>query len=151
MEAVCINFHGYLYRSSHHTFPTYLQGLPQISWFSFEPNYGESYGPVLSIYETNEKHSPLQLLNLSDMNVRKWIVRKFNDLSMLLDPDEQYSGGRTNKALHLKIFQHFGEYFDGTIIRECDLSEEDQFDLEGVSEMVLWRFEKLVKIEQPLF
>lgn len=84
------------------------------------------------------------------MNVRKWIVRKFNDLSMLLDPDEQYSGGRTNKALHLKMFQHFGENFDGTIIRECDLSEEDQFDLEGVSEMVLWRFEKLVKVEQRL-
>ena len=140
-----ILFVGHLYRRTQPSFPTHTNRLPKLSWFSLTPSYGSCYGPIICTYKT-KKTKKLRLLNLGSMEIRRRIVKKYPELSMLLDPDEQYSGGRTNKKIHKKIMQHFHNQFDGTIIREIDLSEKDRYDLEGVTEIVLWKFKNIRKL-----
>lgn len=145
MSKSYILFIGHLYRRSQPSCPTHTNRLPKLSWFSLTPDYGICYGPIICTYQTKNTKK-LKLLNLGRMELRQKLVKKYPELSMLLDPDEQYSGGRANKIIHKKIMQHFHDQFDGTIIRENDLIEKDKYDLEGVTEIVLWKFNNIIKL-----
>lgn len=112
-----------------------VKQLKTMCWFSPIPNYGDSYGPVVSSYAPKK---PLKLLDIGSMKTRAHLVSIFPKLNMLMDPDEQYSGGKTNLQIHKLLEKHFGGVCDGTIIVEKDLIEEDKELLEGPSEIVLW-------------
>jgi len=120
-------------------------------WFSNIACYGEedSYGPIVSTYASERS---LCLIPLHTMKLRKELYEhikkdingtardkhvKLNHLEFLLNPDEQYSGGISNKSLHKilkKIFLSDG--IDGTIIDE---TKADELCC-GISEIVLWNF-----------
>ena len=112
----------------------------EIEWYSLEPGYGESYGNYITTYVLKKD---LNLLNLGIMSSRNSLVeniinRAENEsdkeaIKFLIDPDEQYSGGSSNRLLH-KLIQDY-TYFDGTYINEKEVDDED---LEGPSEVVLF-------------
>ena len=120
-------------------------------WFSQIACYGEedSYGPIVSTYASERS---LRLIPLHTMKLRRELSEYIKDninftlkdkhvrqdkLEKLLHPDEQYSGGSSNKRLHnmlKKIFISHG--IDGTIIDDTKADE----DCNGVTEIVLWNF-----------
>tara|TARA_B110000914_G_C15407430_1_gene420148 strand:+ start:68 stop:502 length:435 start_codon:yes stop_codon:yes gene_type:complete len=130
-----LKYNAVLYRQTHLGKSTTVSQLPNLSWFSPVYNYGQSYGPVITSYLPNKS---LKLLNLGKMSVRLNIIKKYPDLKKLLDPDEQYSGGKSNKKLHVKLRKYFQKKYAGTIIVDKLILEKDKYMLEGPSEVVLW-------------
>lgn len=113
-------------------------------WFSLVPDYGiDSYGPIVTMYYLHDKS---KLLDIGKINNRKLLIKLFkqkfpySDLNPeeILDPNEQYSGGKANKIAHKLIKDTIGDNFDGTIIKDVDDTE-----LEGAREVVLWNFQNL--------
>jgi len=119
-----------------------LDEMKGLQWFALEPNYGSSYGPIHKSYRF--KRNP-KLLDIGDANIRTMIretIEPYNSsIVNLSDPDEQYSGGQSNKKYHELVKQFFGNLYDGTIINEHSLKGNKDYsveDLEGPSEIVLW-------------
>lgn len=118
-------------------------------WYSLEPGYGiDSYGPIVNMYHLDKK---TKLLDIGKIHNRKLIIKLFNkkypnsnlDPIEILDPNEQYSGGQSNKKAHELIKSIIGNNFDGTIIEE---STVDDTELEGPTEVVLWNFQNLKQL-----
>lgn len=113
-----------------------LQNLKGIQWFALSPDYGEEYGKVTVAYEF--KREP-QLLDIGKKKVRKlieeYIVQYEPGFRLISDPDYQYSGGDGNKKYHAMVEKYFGSRYDGTVIEEKNVDDED---LEGATEIVLW-------------
>jgi hypothetical protein len=98
-----------------------------------------------------------KLLNLGDQSIRDELKKGLGNMFLenqttyklegsvlggrqlakyLMDPDNQYSGGSSNKILHTEIRNLVGTCTDGTFIETTDDMPED---LQGASEIVLWR------------
>jgi hypothetical protein len=92
-----------------------------------------------------------KLFDIGKINNRKLIIKLFNekypnsnlDPIEILDPNEQYSGGQSNKKAHELIKNIIGNNFDETIIQE---STVDDTELEGPTEVVLWNFQNLKQL-----
>lgn len=113
-----------------------------LQWFSFSPDYGESYGPIVHTFKF--KRQP-NLLDIGKTNIRAQLIATiaplYSEFVILSDPDEQYSGGSSNKKYHELVKKFFGKDYDGTIINEVD-----DPNLEGAKEIVLWKnFSRLIK------
>jgi hypothetical protein len=120
-----------------------LNEMSGLQWFALTENYGTSYGDLVQSYEFIQKP---KLLDIGNGSIRKKIEETIlpYDSSILIysDPDEQYSGGRSNKMYHELLKKYFGDSFDGTIIDENHLESGEKYskeDLEGPSEIVLWK------------
>lgn len=112
-------------------------------WFALTDNYGTEYGDISRSYRF--KREP-KLLNVGDADVRVMIeneVKKEDPkLVTLCHPDEQYSGTRANKKYHDMLQNIFGQEYDGTIIDQNQLKENEKYpteELEGPSEIVIWK------------
>jgi hypothetical protein len=113
-----------------------------IQWFALEKDYGsEDYGEILHSYKIK---TDLKLLDLGKVNIRAQIQQDllsyFTDkdkkyIEHVIDPDEQYSGGKSNNHLHKMIMTVYGNQYDGTFIHELHCDDEE---LEGATEIVLW-------------
>lgn len=127
-----------------------LSEMKGLQWFAITENYGSSYGEILKTYEFIQKP---KLLDIGNGRMREKIEEFIlpNDSSILIysEPDEQYSGGRSNKIYHELVKKYFEKEYDGTIIDESNLQESNKYtieDLEGPSEIVLWKdFDTLLK------
>ena len=127
-----------------------LNKMTGLQWFALTKNYGTSYGNIIQAYEFVRVP---KLLNIGDGFIREQIEKIIGpkDPSILIysDPDEQYSGGRSNKIYHELVRQYFGKDYDGTIIDSQNLKASDKYsqeDLEGPSEIVLWKeFDTLLR------
>lgn len=123
-----------------------VSDMNDIQWFALTTDYGEeSYGPIIHTYIFKEKP---KLLDIGKMNIRrdieKLIIDYEPDFKKISDPDYQYSGGKGNYRYHFYVKEYFGKEYDGTIIME---SEVDSEDLEGPTEIVLWKnFSNLIKL-----
>jgi hypothetical protein len=133
-------------------FVTYksLEEMDDLQWFALEKGYG-SYGDIQRKYKFKKKP---KLLDIGDGSVREMIedeiannplnennVDKKNIL-FYGDPNEQYSGGKSNKIYHTLVQKYFGDEYDGTIIDETNLYGSSKYlaeDLEGPSEIVIWK------------
>ena len=120
-----------------------LQDMGGLQWFALENNYGESYGDIHKKYMF--KKQP-KLLNIGDGNVREMIEEKIqpydDSIVVYSDPNEQYSGGRSNAKYHNIIKKYFLAQYDGTIIDEKNLKSGQKYsttDMEGASEIVIWK------------
>ena len=120
-----------------------LQEMSGLQWFALEQNYGEFYGDIHKKYKFIKEP---KLLNIGDGDIREMIENyiKNSDDSILLysDPNEQYSGGKSNAKYHNIVKKYFGEKYDGTIIDEKNLKNSDKYsldDLEGANEIVIWK------------
>jgi hypothetical protein len=120
-----------------------LNQMKGLQWFALDKNYGESYGVISRSYRF--KREP-KLLDIGNANVRTMIkdkIRPMNDkIDFYSDPDEQYSGGESNKKYHEIVKTYFGDLYDGTIINEKHLEGNNEYsveDLIGPSEIVLWK------------
>lgn len=120
-----------------------LNEMTGLQWFALTENYGSSYGEILKTYEFIKKP---KLLDIGNGNIREKIEEFIlpYDSSILIysDPDEQYSGGRSNKIYHELVKKYFEKEYDGTIIDESKLVPSPKYlkdDLEGPSEIVLWK------------
>ena len=114
-----------------------LSKMKGLQWFALERNYGD-YGDFTVAY--NVIKDP-KLIDLGNMKIRQSIIadlekRGVIDASYILDPDEQYSGGDGNKRAHRMLRKYYGDKFEGTIIVEKYVDDEE---LEGPTEVVLWR------------
>jgi predicted TIM-barrel fold metal-dependent hydrolase len=75
--------------------------------------------------------------------IENTIVKDYPEFKEISDPDFQYSGGKNNFKYHSYVKKYFSKDFDGTIIID---SEVDSEDLEGPTEIVLWKnFNTLIK------
>jgi hypothetical protein len=127
-----------------------LDKMSGLQWFALSENYGSSYGEILKTYVFIKKP---KLLDIGNGFIRDKIEQQIlpRDTSILIysDPDEQYSGGRSNKMYHELVKKYFGNEFDGTIIDEKNLIPSQKYskeDLEGPSEIVLWKdYDRLLK------
>jgi len=127
--------------------PKNMSGL---KWFALEENYGSSYGDIHKKFKF--KRTP-KLLDIGDGNIREMIEEKiepFNEkIIYYSDPNEQYSGGKSNTIYHNLVKTYFGDEYDGTIIDEKHLVSGNKYsakDLEGPSEIVIWKdFEDLLE------
>lgn len=128
-----------------------VRRMSGLQWFSLSPGYGESYGPILKSYVFLREP---RLLDIGNANIRVAIRDAISPLDesivSLSDPDEQYSGGMSNKQYHHLLLKYFGDEYDGTMIDENRLqgnavySEED---LRGASEIVIWKdFTSLLRV-----
>lgn len=133
-----------LYKTVYKKFATYvpLDEMHGIQWFALRGDYGTSYGDIRKKYRF--KKAP-RLLDIGDAEVRSRIVDTISPMDPkivgLSDPDEQYSGGASNRKYHELVKKYFGDSYDGTVIDEKHLVGNDRYsveDLEGPSEMVLW-------------
>jgi hypothetical protein len=130
-----------IYKQFHTYLP--LDQMTGLQWFALLPNYGEVYGPIHKSYKWIKTPKLLDIGN-ADIRamIRDTIRTKDPRIVELSDPDEQYSGGASNKKYHLLVQQYFGDDYDGTIIDENHLQGNDAYsvqDLEGASEVVLWK------------
>ena len=122
-----------------------VSDMNDIEWFALSSDYGEeSYGPIVYSYEFKVK--PM-LLNIGSTKVRKMIeneILKYHpEFKEISEPDFQYSGGKNNFKYHSYVKKYFCKDFDGTIIID---SEVDSEELEGPTEIVLWKnFNTLIK------
>lgn len=115
------------------------------TWFSQIMGYGsdDTYGSYIATYKPKRE---LRLLNLSTMEFRRMIFRRLGELSkdsralILLDPDEQYSGGTSNRRLHDFLKHAFERKYDGTYTMDA----EADADCEGPSEVVLFQPRRLL-------
>jgi len=130
-----------------------LSDMSGLQWFALTENYGSSssYGEIKKTYEFIQKP---KLLDIGNGNIREKIEEFIlpSDSSILIysDPDEQYSGGKSNKIYHELVKKYFEKDYDGTIIDESRLIASKKYsveDLDGPSEIVLWKdFDKLLKL-----
>ena len=106
-----------------------------IQWFALEPNYGEAYGPISYKYKVIR---PPHLIDLGKTRNRQKIIQKLKlkepNIAFLLNPDEQYSGVKSNKVLHQILKKYYSKYYDGTIIVDPLADEENK----GPTEVVIW-------------
>jgi hypothetical protein len=115
--------------------------IADFEWYSLIPGYGESYGPYITTYKTTKK---LKLINLgkttSRVQLHNFIISTSNseedkkNITILIDPDEQYSGGQSNMKLH-KLIKKYTDV-DGTYINSSEVDDEY---LEGATEIVLFK------------
>lgn len=104
-------------------------------WFAMTPGYGsdDTYGPIVTTWKLTR---PLQLLNISTMRYRERLIKQYNIPDSILDPDEQYSGGKGNIVAHRALEPILNSNgLDGTYISESEADE----DCQGASEIVLTR------------
>jgi hypothetical protein len=120
-----------------------LQDMGGLQWFALENNYGESYGDVHKKYVF--KKQP-KLLDIGDGNIREMIeehIKPYDDSIVIYsDPNEQYSGGKSNAKYHNIVKKYFLTNYDGTIIDAKNLKTGQKYsieDMEGASEIVLWK------------
>ena len=122
---------------------TPLYEMSGLQWFALTKNYGTSYGDLVQAYEFIQKPKLLDIGNsLIREKIEKIILPYDSSILIYSDPDEQYSGGRSNKIYHELVKKYFGDSFDGTIIDENHLISGEKYskeDLEGPSEIVLWK------------
>ena len=114
-------------------------------WFALESNYGaDSYGPIVYTYAFKEKPNLIDIGKMKNRKyLEKYIVEFAPEFEKISDPDNQYSGGSGNYKYHTYVKKYFGQDFDGTIIIEDEVDDED---LEGPTEIVLWKnFSTLIK------
>jgi hypothetical protein len=130
-----------IYKQFHTYVP--LDQMMGLQWFALQPNYGTEYGPIHKSYRWIK--TP-KLLDIGNADIRAMIrdtIRTKDPMIVeLSDPDEQYSGGASNKKYHLLVQQYFGDDYDGTIIDENHLHGNGEYsadDLAGPSEVVLWK------------
>jgi hypothetical protein len=113
-----------------------LKDLEGIQWFALTSDYGKEYGNITVTYKF--KKEPL-LLDIGKTKIRKliedYIVNFEPNFRKLSDPDNQYSGGPGNKLYHNAVHKYLGDKYDGTIIDESTVDDEE---LEGPTEIVLW-------------
>jgi hypothetical protein len=116
-----------------------MEGL---QWFSLKPAYGKEYGDIQKRYRFKR---PPRLLDIGNGSIRAEVVNRIRPYNARIvqysDPDEQYSGGPSNKRYHELVKDYFESHYDGTIIQEDHLvgsNEYSEEDLEGPSEIVLW-------------
>ena len=139
-----------IYKQFHQYFP--LNEMTGLQWFALSKNYGEVYGSISKSYRFRK--TP-KLLDIGDANVRTMIretIEPFDpSIAKYSDPNEQYSGGASNKKYHLLVQKYFGDTYDGTIIDEKNLKGNRDYsaeDLDGASEVVLWKdFDQLLEEE----
>lgn len=131
----------YIYKQFHNYIP--LNNMSGLQWFSLIENYGESYGPIHIKYKFIK--TP-KLLDIGNANIRESIINKIKKYDKNIieysDPDYQYSGGLSNKKYHNLVKQFYNDDYDGTIIDINNLTGNDTYsheDLEGASEIVLWK------------
>jgi hypothetical protein len=120
-----------------------LQDMAGLQWFALKENYGESYGDIHKKYRFIKEPN---LLNIGDGAIREMIENQIKDsddeILFYSNPDEQYSGGRSNAKYHNIVKKYFGENYDGTIIDKNYLKSSNKYsidDLEGVTEIVIWK------------
>ena len=114
-------------------------------WFALESNYGaDSYGPIVYTYMFKEKPKLIDIGKIDNRKfIEKHIIQYAPEFKEISDPDYQYSGGAGNYKYHSYLKKYLGQDFDGTIIIE---DEVDDVDLEGPTEIVLWKnFSSLIK------
>lgn len=122
-----------------------VSDMEGIQWFALSSDYGsESYGPIIHTYTFKEKP---KLLDIGKINIRKeiedYIVQFVPEFKYISNPDEQYSGGKSNYKYHSLVKKYFYKDYDGTIIIEDEVDSEE---LEGPTEVVLWKnFSKMLK------
>ncbi len=132
----------YIYKRTFNK-PSVPSNMIDLEWFSTISGYGSeaSYGPIITTYRI--KKVP-QLLDMGKMHVRQNIIKTLKrsgikNSDIIMDPDEQWSGGDANKRLHNVLKQVYNRAYDGTIIISDPVNETDHKDLEGVTEVVLWK------------
>lgn len=120
-----------------------LQDMTGLQWFALENNYGESYGDIHKKYVF--KKAP-KLLDIGDGNIREMLEEQIEpydeNIIVYSDPNEQYSGSRSNTKYHTIVKKYFWTEYDGTIIDEKNLKSGQKYskeDLEGASEIVIWK------------
>jgi len=120
-----------------------LQEMTGLQWFALEKGYGDSYGSIHKKYQF--KKQP-KLLDIGNGNIREMLEDHIEpyDVNIVLysDPNEQYSGGRSNTKYHTIVKKYYEDEYDGTIINEKKLKGSKKYsveDLEGPSEIVLWK------------
>jgi hypothetical protein len=120
-----------------------LDEMNNLQWFALTNDYGTVYGDITKKY--NFKKDP-KLLDIGDGKVREMIeeVIEPHDSKIIQysDPDEQYSGGPSNKRYHNLVQTYFGDEYDGTIIDSAHLKGSSKYPedlLEGPTEIVLWK------------
>lgn len=120
-----------------------LEEMSENQWFALNEKYGESYGNIHKKYKFIKEPN---LLDIGDGNVREMIENfiQNSDANILIysNPDEQYSGGKSNKIYHNILHKYFGKNYDGTIINENKLNSSNKYsiqDLAGPSEIVIWK------------
>lgn len=120
-----------------------LQEMSGLQWFALQKNYGESYGNIHKKYKFIKEP---KLLNIGDGNIREMIenhIKDYDDeILFYSNPDEQYSGGKSNAKYHNIVKKYFAENYDGTIIDINNLKSSNKYsinDLEGASEIVIWK------------
>lgn len=120
-----------------------LKNLTGLQWFALKDNYGESYGNIHKKYKFIK--TP-KLLDIGNANVRQEIENRIAPSNPLIfkysDPDEQYSGTKSNKQYHNLVKEFYYNDYDGTIIDSDNLIPNDKYgidELEGPYEIVLWK------------
>jgi hypothetical protein len=130
-----------IYKQFHTYVP--LDQMTGLQWFALQPNYGDVYGPIHKSYRWIKTPQLLDIGNAETRAmIRDTIRTKDPRIVELSDPDEQYSGGASNKKYHLLVQKYFGDDYDGTIIDENHLQGNGEYsvqDLDGASEVVLWK------------
>jgi hypothetical protein len=141
-----INKGDFIYKRFHKVIN--VSDMDDLQWFALSMDYGsdDTYGPI--IYTYNFKEKP-KLIDIGKMKNRIFIENIINletnsaKFKFSSDPNNQYSGGGYNSIYHSYLKKYFGDEFDGTIIIE---EEVDNEELEGPTEIVLWKnFNKLIK------
>ena len=114
-----------------------------LQWFALTENYGSSYGEIIKTYEFIKKPTLLDIGNgTMREKIEEIILPMDSSILIYSEPDEQYSGGRSNKMYHELVKKFLGNHYDGTIINELQLKAGSKYskqDLEGPSEIVLWK------------
>jgi len=147
-----------IYKQFHKDTPldkTEPKNMSGLQWFALEENYGSSYGDIHKKYIFKIKPN---LLDIGDGNIRESIeetIEPLNDKILFYsDPNEQYSGGESNRKYHNLVKTYFENEYDGTIINEKYLKPSNKYseeELDGPSEIVLWKdFDKLLEELNPL-
>jgi hypothetical protein len=131
-----------------------VEQMSSLQWFALTSDYGKEYGNICVKYKL--RRTP-KLLDIGNGQVREMIEDTIvnadtEDGKKILkysNPDEQYSGGMTNRRYHELVMKYFGDKYDGTIIDEKNLKKGEKYskdDLEGPSEIVIFKdFDELLE------
>ena len=132
-----------IYKRFHQYIP--VNEMTGLQWFALTKSYGsnDTYGTIQKTYQVIREP---KLLDIGNADVRTMIRQTIEpydaSIAKYSNPDYQYSGGVDNKKYHLLVQKYFGNEYDGTFIDETQLHGNDDYsvdDLEGPSEMVLWK------------
>jgi hypothetical protein len=135
-----------IYKRFHKNKVINVSEMNDIQWFSLSTDYGkESYGPIIHTYIFKEKPQLLDIGKIKNrQNIENIILKYEPEFKKISNPDYQYSGGKSNYKYHSYVKKYFGKDYDGTFIIESDVDSED---LEGPTEIVLWKnFSNLIKM-----